>query len=175
MSVLLTGILLEKNDMNCGNKIILFLCCPLLLLAACTTGKKNSKGDYQPDDPALYKTILRQDSIFFAAYNTCNISKQAELFNDNIEFYHDNGGLSTNKAEIMESIRKNICGKVRRELVAGSIEVYPIKNFGAVEIGLHKFYNNQEKPGTPSRAGKFIIIWQQKDGGWFISRVVSLH
>jgi hypothetical protein len=51
--------------------------------------------------------------------------------------------------------RKNICGKVTRELVKGSIEVYPIKDYGAVEIGLHKFHNNQNE--TPSKeTSKFI-------------------
>jgi hypothetical protein len=147
----------------------------LILLSACSTGKKIANASYVPDDPELYRTILGQDSIFFKAYNTCDIGKQAMMYNDNIEFYHDNGGLTTNKEDILESIRKNICGKVTRELVAGSVEVYPVKNFGAVEIGLHTFYNNIERPGIPSRPGKFIIIWQNKNNAWFINRVVSLH
>jgi hypothetical protein len=147
----------------------------VILLAACGTGKKISNTNYIPDDPELYRTIAQQDSIFFKAYNTCDITTQASMYNDNIEFYHDKGGLSTNKEDILESIRKNICGKVKRELVAGSMEVYPIKDFGAVEIGMHTFYNNIERPGIPSRPGKFIIFWQKKNNAWFISRVVSLH
>jgi hypothetical protein len=51
----------------------------------------------------------------------------------------------------------------------GSIEVYPIKDYGAVEIGLHKF-NNQEPAGTPSKASKFIIMWQHKNAEWHITR-----
>jgi hypothetical protein len=43
--------------------------------------------------------------------------------------------------------RKNICGKVTRELVKGSIEVYPIKDYG-VEIGLHKL----QQSGTSRNA-----------------------
>jgi hypothetical protein len=103
------------------------------------------------------------------------MARQQEMYNEDIEFYHDGGGLMTDKQEILESIKKNICGKVTRHLVRGSIEVYPIKDFGAVEIGLHKFHNNQEPAGTLSRAGKFIIIWQLKNGNWTITRVVSLH
>jgi hypothetical protein len=56
---------------------------------------------------------------------------------------------------------RNISGKVTRELVKGSIEVYPIKDYGAVEIGLHKFTtirNQQERP----QVSKFIIMWSIK-------------
>lgn len=146
----------------------------LFLLSGCAASKKNAPPVFKPDDIALYNTIVQQDSIYFNAYNTCNMAQQAIMYNEDIEFYHDGGGLMTNKQELLESIKKNICGKVTRELVQGSIEVYPIKDFGAVEIGLHKFRNNQEKTG-PSRAGKFIIIWQHRDSAWKINRVVSLH
>jgi hypothetical protein len=55
------------------------------------------------------------------------------------------------------------------------VEVYPIKDFGAIEIGLHKFHNNQEPVGTPSKVGRFLIVWENKNGDWKIKRVVSLH
>ncbi|MEC5144281.1 hypothetical protein [Chitinophaga sp. 212800010-3] len=29
--------------------------------------------------------------------------------------------------------------------------------------------------GTPSRAGKFVTLWQQTPAGWKITRVISLH
>jgi hypothetical protein len=122
----------------------------------------------------LYNTISKLDSVFFTAYNTCDMDKQAEFYSDSIEFYHDKGGLSTSKKEILESIKKNICGKVTRELVKGSVEVYPIPNFGAIELGLHRFHNKQEPNAVPHDS-KFIIIWHEKNGKWEISRVISLH
>jgi hypothetical protein len=64
---------------------------------------------------------------------------------------------------------------VTRELVTGSIEVYPIKDYGAVEIGLHKFHNNQEPANTPSKSSKFIIMWQFTNEEWRIAKVISLH
>jgi hypothetical protein len=86
-------------------------------------------------------------------HNSCDMDKQAAIYGDSLEFYHDKGGLTTSKQGFWD---ENICGKVTRELVKGSI-VYPIKDYGAVEIGLHKFHNNQEPAGTPSEASKFII------------------
>lgn len=122
----------------------------------------------------LYKAIVHMDSVFFQAYNTCDIATQDSIYSDSIEFYHDKGGLMTSKKDILDATKKNICGKVTRELVKGSIEVYPINGYGAVEIGLHKFHNNQEKNAV-AKASKFIIIWQNKNGKWIMSRVISLH
>jgi hypothetical protein len=131
---------------------------------------------FKPDDPTLYETILRQDSLFFTAYNTCGVHLQeyADFYADSLEFYHDKGGLSTSKKDVVEATKKNICGKVTRELVAGSVEVYPIANYGAIEIGFHKFHNSAE-PNAPSRPGRFVMVWHRTDKGWKITRVISLH
>ncbi|WP_153798285.1 nuclear transport factor 2 family protein [Foetidibacter luteolus] len=129
---------------------------------------------YTPDDEALYNEILIMDSLYFDTYNTCNLEKMNSLMSDSLEFYHDKGGLSTSKSGVIEAIKNNICGKVSRILVPGSIEVYPINNYGAVEIGYHRFQNHAEG-GSVSRPGKFIIIWQKTAGQWQITRVVSLH
>ena len=44
----------------------------------------------QKDD--LYETIVKLDSAFFIAYNTCDMMSQEEFYSDSIEFYHDKGG-----------------------------------------------------------------------------------
>jgi Domain of unknown function (DUF4440) len=133
--------------------------------------------NYKPDDLKLYDTILKKDSLFFAYYNTCetNLDKHADFYAENIEFLHDQGGVMTSKKGIIDATKKNICGKVTRELVKGSVEVYPIKDFGAVEIGLHKFHNNQEPQNTPSKVGRFMIVWKKEGIDWKITKVVSLH
>ena len=132
---------------------------------------------YKPDGLQLYQDILKLDSAFFAAYNTCsmNLTTYSDFYSDSVEFFHDKGGLSTSKNEIVESTKKNICGKVTRELVKESVEVYSIKGYGAVEIGLHRFHNNTEKEGTPSKVSKFIIMWKRTGDNWKITKVVSLH
>lgn len=128
---------------------------------------------YVPDDKKLYDEIVRMDSIFFTAYNNCDLETQRSFLSDTLEFYHDKGGLSTSKKEVMDAIAKNICGKVKRELVQGSVEVYPINNYGAVEIGYHRFHNLVEK--SISRPGKFVSIWQRKGDSWQMTRIISLH
>jgi hypothetical protein len=90
---------------------------------------------------------------------------------DVLEFYHDKTGLALGRQALVDGIKNNICGKVTRELVAGSLEVYPIAKYGAVEIGIHRFHH----PGHDDDVGeaKFITLWQEKDGTWKITRAIS--
>ncbi|MDF1697820.1 MAG: nuclear transport factor 2 family protein [Saprospiraceae bacterium] len=131
--------------------------------------------EYIPANKTLYDEIVAMDSLFFNAYNTCDMEKQAFIYADQIEFFHDQGGLMTSKEELLEATKNNICGKVTRELVKGSIEVYGINNYGAVQMGLHKFHNNQE-PNAESTPSKFIAIWNNVEtGDWKMKKVISLH
>ncbi|MBS1534309.1 MAG: nuclear transport factor 2 family protein [Bacteroidetes bacterium] len=114
------------------------------------------------------------DQTFFDAYNQCDMKKQEAIYAADIEFFHDKGGLMTSKKELLEATQKNICGKVTRILIPGSIEVYPINHYGAVEMGFHRFYNNQE-PNAESKPSKFIIVWKKENELWRIAKVVSLH
>lgn len=149
----------------------------LLLLTAQKVTAQQVPYVYKPDDQKLHDTIARLDSVFFSLYNNCStqLEAYAAFYSDSIEFYHDKGGLSTSKKDLVEATKNNICGKVTRELVKGSVEVYPIPGYGAVETGLHMFHNNQEKETGPAKVSKFIIFWKRTNIGWKISRVVSLH
>ena len=126
------------------------------------------------EDSELYQKVLALDKELFDAYNTCDIKTQARLMDENMEFYHDMVGLETSKSNVLKSIKANICGKVTRTLVQGSVEVHEIPGFGAVEIGMHKFHNNQE-PDAKSMPSRFISIWKKGDSNWTLTRVISLH
>jgi ketosteroid isomerase-like protein len=124
-------------------------------------------------DAELTRAISALDTQLFDAYNNCDIDKLGSLVVDDLEFYHDKTGLAVGKQPFLVAIKNNICGKVRRELVKGSLEVYPLKGYGAVEIGVHRFYH----PGTQDHdvvgEAKFVQLWQYKDGAWKVSRVIS--
>ena len=119
----------------------------------------------------LTAAVTTLDKELFDAYNTCNLDKLGTLVTDDLEFYHDKTGLAVGKQVFLDAIKNNICGKVTRKLVEGSLEVYPLNGYGAVEIGVHRFYH----PGMQGAAGeaKFITLWQYKDGAWKVSRVIS--
>lgn len=123
---------------------------------------------------ALYRTIASLDTAVFDAYNTCDLKTFESYFAEDVEFYHDQGGLTRTRLGIVEAVRKNICGKTRRELVPGSIEVYPMANYGAVQIGSHRFCELKLTKCPESNVpAKFVHLWQEKDAHWMMTRVLS--
>ena len=152
-------------------------CCALLLMVLVSGGFVRADAQAVPSldsmksQEELMRAITALDKQLFDAYNTCNIERLGTLVTDDLEFYHDKTGLAVGKQPFLDAIKKNICGKVIRELVVGSLEVYPLHGYGAVEIGVHRFHH----PGDESNVGeaKFVQLWQYRDGAWKISRVIS--
>ena len=160
------------------------LALPLFLAAA----PLNAQGD----KAALYQTVLSLDQKLFDAANRCDYEKLSAMVDENLEFYHDKAGLMVARKTFLESIKNNTCGKMIRELVPGSMEVYPIKDYGAMQFATHRFHHpghEKEFPGArelgmtrfldpgapewPVGEAKFLHIWQLKDGSWKLTRVVS--
>jgi hypothetical protein len=146
----------------------------------------------QSAEPSLFETVQMLDRQLFEAANHCDYEKLTAMVDQNLEFYHDLGGLTLGRQAFLESIKKNTCGVMIRELVPASLEVYPIKGYGAIELGVHRFHHpGHEKefpaakelgmtrfldPGAaewPVGEAKFLHIWQRKDGNWKLTRVVS--
>jgi ketosteroid isomerase-like protein len=123
----------------------------------------------------LFRTIAALDGELFDAYNRCDLEKFASLLTEDLEFYHDQTGLSRGRQATVDAVKNNICGKVHRDLVPGSLEVYPLKDYGAVEMGSHRFCDPKktEKCGEDSGIAKFVMLWQNKDGAWKITRIIS--
>jgi hypothetical protein len=113
------------------------------------------------------------DAALFDAYNRCDLAKFESFFVDDVEFYHDQGGVTLGKAALTESVKKNICGKVTRELVQGSLKVYHMKGYGFVEMGVHRFHHPGHDDTEGVGEGQFIHLWQYKDGAWKVTRVIS--
>jgi ketosteroid isomerase-like protein len=148
----------------------------LLLVAILGTPASLASAQANPGTQAsaeLVKTITGLDAALFDASNRCDLEKFGSFLADDLEFYHDQTGLAVGKQKTIDGVKNNICGKVRRELVPGTLEVYPIHGFGAVEIGIHRFYHPGQQSDAPGEA-KFIHIWQLKDGVWKLSRVISI-
>ena len=91
-----------------------------LLISAFSITKEINEENYndekQDNSSDLYNIIFQQDSIFFQAYNNCDLDKQSEYYSDNIEFYHDKGGLMASKKEILEATKKIFVGKSEENL-----------------------------------------------------------
>jgi Domain of unknown function (DUF4440) len=109
----------------------------------------------------------------------CLIPTIAATWKNSAAFSTKTWSSTTTKAEslwggqaLTDSIKKNICGgDVRRELVPGSLQIYYMKGYGAVEIGIHRFLHPKSNGATGE--GRFISLWQYKEGAWKITRAIS--
>ena len=133
---------------------------------------QSTKQGLPPTDD-LYKTIAGLDTAIFDAYNRCDLDKLGSMVSEDLEFYHDQTGLSVGRKTFVEAIKANICDKVHRELVAGTLEVYPLKGYGAVEMRVHRFTHPKDVDPGPGGEAKTVMLWQEKDGAWTLTRVIS--
>ena len=140
-----------------------------------TAGPEGSK--------ALTDAIAKVDQeLFHHFFDTCEVDKVAALVADDLEFFHDKGGLTnTTGASFVEDMKAK-CERQRtgsdflskRVLDRDSLRVYPLNNYGAVETGTHRFYAVVAgKPDLLTETAQFLMIWKQVDGAWKLARVVS--
>jgi ketosteroid isomerase-like protein len=148
---------------------------PATILSLAGASILNLAPAHRPVEPkTLYDSIVAMDAAWEDAYNNCKLDVMSDVISEDLEFYHDQGGLTTSKPQLMEAFKNNICGKVTRELKKGSIEVSPIPNYGAVQMGMHAFHNSQE-PNAKPHFSKFVHVWKREGKKWRITRVISLH
>lgn len=127
----------------------------------------------KPAQDELFRTIAALDAELFDAYNQCDLEKFGRFFIEDVEFYHDQGGVTSGRKNLVESVKNNVCGKVRREIVTSKLEVHQMKGFGAVQIGVHRFHQPKVDSVHATGEARFIHLWQHKDGAWKITRVIS--
>jgi ketosteroid isomerase-like protein len=129
---------------------------------------------YTPVSKELFDTIVKMDGVVFDAANKGDLEKLKTLFAEDLEFFHDTGGLD-NYAKTMENFQRIFTnyGYTKRVLVEGSIEVYPIKDYGAIQTGVHKFCRLENGELINCGTYKFTHIWKNTPTGWKISRVIS--
>lgn len=128
-----------------------------------------------PADPALFKEIYLADSLMFDAMNRQDLDGMMSYFDKNLEFYHDKGGLDNyeqTKTKLATLFKNNHNNNFRRTLVPGSLEVYPVPGYGAIESCLHRFChleNGKDDCGT----FKNVMVWKKTETGWKVTRVLS--
>jgi len=138
-----------------------------------------------PTNSELFNTLKKNDSLLFnVGFNQCDMKQFETLLSEDLEFYHDKSGVETSKANFISNFKNGICGSKtfssRRELVSGSLNVYPMHNnnvlYGAIQTGEHRFYERVN--GQAEVAGsiaKFSHLWIKEDGIWRISRALSYN
>ena len=128
------------------------------------------------------RTVLSLDSAFWGTYNTCDATSFDKYFTNDIEFYHDKGGIMKGIDELVATTKRNLCSddnfRLRREAVPGTVKFFPLKSdnkvYGAILSGQHVFYILQKgKSPRPDGLARFTHLWLLTDAGWRMSRVLS--
>lgn len=144
----------------------------------------------RPDDPIaafspqqLHEAIRESDAALFgAAFETCDLEALELLVADDLEFYHDIGGFNARSGkEFIDGIARGCEARAspdawrsRRELVEGSMRVYPVPGYGAIQVGEHRFHERQgEGPEKHVGTAEFSHVWRYEDGRWRLARVLS--
>lgn len=131
---------------------------------------------------ALIAELAEKDRQLFDAVFGCKLDDLAKLIADDFEFVHDKYGLTADSgAKFMDGMRQNCKAqeagtnfRARRELVEGTMTVHVLNDYGAMQMGEHRFFALQ--PGQPDKlteTGKFIDLWRRVDGEWKLARVIS--
>jgi len=147
----------------------------ILSLMLCFVQVNAQEKKVAPTPQALYNEIARMDSILFAAFNRQDMDTFKSMFTTDLEWYQDNDGKIPYET-VFRNFEANFHRdyKLTRALLPGTLEVYPVKNYGAIEIGTHQFRHVEN--GVPETGTfKFVMIWQYLGKQWKISRVISFN
>jgi hypothetical protein len=131
----------------------------------------------------LIDDIVACDHAFFeAVFITGDLEIIGEFITEDFEFYHDKGGLTaTSRAQFVEIMRtsherqqQGVDFRARRELDKDSLTVYPLNHYGAIQVGIHRFYALVEgKEYQLTETSRFTHVWKEEEGKWRMSRVLS--
>lgn len=147
----------------------------LILLANTTYSQEDQSS-------SLYQTILRQDSLLFTeGFNKCNSDQINKLTSDDLEFYHDQTGITKSKDSFISSIENGICNleyTAYRKLDSRSTELFPLMDngviYGAIQQGIHSFYAvDSTQHHKLTSTAKFTHLWLVKNDTWKLARVLS--
>ncbi len=144
-----------------------------LLLIGSSAMAEQASTRPDPTKGDLFNQILKMDTQFFTAFNQRDMETIKALFAPDLEFYHDKGGF-TDYQKNMENTTKMFANNktLQRELIPSAMQVYPLGDYGALQLGEHRFCDIQQGKRGCS-VYKFTHIWRKTAEGWQIARVIS--
>lgn len=122
-------------------------------------------------DAELSEIIATLDQKHFGAFNSCDVDTLLTLYGPDVEFFHDLNGRIMNREQFIQAVKKNICGKVQRRALPGTMEVYPMAKIGAIQMGQHCFA--EVGKADCIQRGRYYILWRFDGTNWRISKVFS--
>jgi hypothetical protein len=136
-----------------------------------------------PEGAALTEAVRARDAeLFDLVFLRCDPDRLRTMVTGDFEMYHDRDGVVARSADTFVADYARSCRerqapnawRSRRELVAGSLNVHPVPGYGAIEDGVHVFYERQgDGPERLVGRARFTQIWALTPDGWRLARVLS--
>jgi len=136
-----------------------------------------------PEGAALTEAVRARDAeLFDLVFLRCDPDRLRTMVTSDFEMYHDRDGVVARSADAFVADYARSCRerqapnawRSRRELVAGSLNVHPVPGYGAIEDGVHVFYERQgDGPERLVGRARFTQVWALTPDGWRLARVLS--
>jgi ketosteroid isomerase-like protein len=135
-------------------------------------------------DPAsIQSEVQAADAAYWKAYNSCDFKALDALTADDVEFYHDVGGIIHGRGGLTAAVRDNICAAkdstIRRNAAPEETQTFLLRRgdevYGALVTGQHHFFRVMEANGAavPTNNARFSSLWVRHGKEWKLSRVMS--
>lgn len=132
----------------------------------------------------LFLELEKMDALLFEeGFNNCSTEAMEMAIREDLEFFHDKGGITKGKSTFITSFMTNMCDankKPIRKLVPGSLTVFPLREngilYGVIQKGVHEFFIQEpNKELYKTEVAPFTHLWLKDDAGWKLSRVLSYN
>lgn len=120
------------------------------------------------DAQSIEAAIAQADQEFFkAVFDTCDADAVGTMVTDDFEFFHDKLGQIADSGEAFVALFRGACErqaagtdfKARRELAEGSMAVFVMNNYGALQMGSHRFFRAEPgKADIPTEHARFTHL-----------------
>lgn len=123
-----------------------------------------------------------EESLYEAIFDRCDADALEPMLAPELEFYHDKGGLvAKSAAEFVRAIRTSCENqklgrevRTRREAVPGTLQVHQMGNFGALAVGIHRFYHlPPDAEAVPTEHARYANLWRKEGNRWVLTKVFS--
>lgn len=136
-----------------------------------------------PEGRALHDAIAARSAEFFTLYHEgCDPERLRSILMPDFEMYHDQNGVSASSAEPFIAKYAERClkrtdpasGRIRRHLLPGTLKIYPVPGYGAIEEGSHEHYGRLgRRPERKVTSARYIGLWKLTPAGWRLARAFS--
>jgi hypothetical protein len=130
-------------------------------LAACAACASPVPPGHRVDHAWLRQTLTAREAALTRAYNTCNLhALRASVFAGTTITTLDGRHIDP-----VIDARDRVCGRLRREVVSGSLSVRAVGDDSALVSGVQRFCVI-DSGSCSARGGRFVELWTLDHGKW---------